>query len=612
MIGGDVTYRCLGGNRFEITLTLYQDCLNGERYAIEEDDPAEYAIYQEGASTPFTSGNVPSVTTEIVPPGFSNDCINNFPNTCLRKQVFRFVQELPPSPNGYYIVYQRCCRNAAINNIIAPGGVGVTYFARIPAFSDGQCPNNSAVFNNMPPQIICAANPFVYDFSATDPDADSLTYELCAAHPGGSMMDAIPTGGEISPPPYPSVPYFPPYSATMPMSGFPPLQINPTTGIMTVTPNMMGRFVVTVCANEWRDGAIINTLSRDVQFVVTNCSKAVVANIPQLSEEFNTYIVQCDGYEVKFQNLSTGGMTYFWDLGVPGATSTDFEPTYTYPDTGTYTVKLVVNPGTTCVDSITRLVKVYPTFNTDFTFDGTLCPEDTIQFTDQSTATYKPVNRWKWYFADGDSSELQNPYHVYAKGGDYNVKLISRSEKGCVDTAEHVLKIYPFAPFAGNDTIIVLGYPYQLNAVGGDFYSWEPPDYLSDPLSRTPSVSFPDTGRYTYRVKISTENGCKGSDTINIWVVKDGGILVPSAFSPNGDGVNDVFRPILIGYPRMNFFRIFNRWGQLVFSTSNVFEGWDGTINGQTADIGTFFWDISATDINGKKTQKKGDVILVR
>lgn len=613
MIGGDVTYRCLGGNRFEITITLYQDCLSGIGQAIDADSPAYYGIFKGGGDYGLVaSGTAYYSTTNIVPPEFSNDCITNFPNTCMSKETFVFQRELADRPEGYIIVYQRCCRNATISNLLSPGTTGVTYYARIPGFTDGQCPNNSAVFNNFPPQIICANNPLSYDFSATDSDGDSLSYRLCSALPGGTATTDKPQGFQMDSPPYPSVSYFPPFSAANPMFGFPPIQVDLLTGMLTVTPTTMGRFVVTVCVDEWRDGAIINTLSRDVQFVVTNCSKAVVANIPQLSEDFNTYVVQCDGLDVGFVNQSSGGMTYLWDFGVEGATSTEFEPTFTYPDTGTYTVKLVVNPGTTCSDSISRFVKVYPFFNTDFRQEGLLCPQDTISFTDLSTATYEPINRWQWSFGDGDSSTEQNPIHIYETGGEYDVTLISKSIKGCVDTSRQRVNITRFNPFAGNDTIIVLGYPYRLSASGGDMYSWMPTDYLDNPTIPNPNVTFPDTGRYTYMVDIATETGCEGIDTINIWVVKDGGILVPSAFSPNGDGLNDVFKPIVIGFPRMEYFRVFNRWGQMVFATSNVNDGWDGTFNGKTADISTYFWDISVTGIDGQKVQKKGDVTLIR
>ena len=165
------------------------------------------------------------------------------------------------------------------------------------------------------------------------------------------------------------------------MPGFPPVQIDPRTGIITGTPNRVGRYLVTVCCTEWRNGSVINISKREFQFVVTDCSKVVVADIPQLSTAPNTYIVNCKDFNVHFINNSTGGFSYKWDFGVEGnAGSTDFEPNFVYPDTGTYIVKLIVNPGTTCPDSISRFVKIYPVFHSDFEDTGTYCPGLPIKF----------------------------------------------------------------------------------------------------------------------------------------------------------------------------------------------------------------------------------------
>lgn len=615
MIGGDITYRCVGGNTFEITITLYQDCLYGEPGALAEDNPAYYSIFNVSNGQFVLADSVSAISTEIVSPNFSNECINNYPNTCMRKQVFRFNRTLPPSTGGYYIVYERCCRNASINNVINPGNVGVTYYATIPPYTDGNCPNNSAVFKNFPPQIICALNPFIYDFSAADPDGDSLSYSLCRAYSGGSTSDAKPYGNQMSPPnnsiPFP---YLGAYTAAAPMSGIPPLQINPVTGMMTGTPNLTGRFVVTVCVTEWRNGVAINTVSRDVQFVVTNCSKAVVADIPEMADEPNTYIIQCKGRTVRFVNHSVGGFNYRWEFGVPGATSTEFEPTYTYPDTGTYIVRLFVNSGSTCPDSISRIVKIYPEYRADFEWSGRLCPDEPIQFTDLSVATYPPVVAWNWRFGDGNTSTSQNPVHTYARpGGPQEVVLISRSGLGCRDTAIQTLPLPRFDPFAGNDTIIVLGYPYNFNGTGSQYYQWSPTDYLSDPNIPNPSASFPDTGRYTYVLTGTTEEGCRHQDTIVIWVVAFDHVFVPNAFSPNGDGVNDLLIPRIVGYSNINTFRIYNRYGQTVFNSSNSnYPGWDGTYNGLQADMGTYFWVIQLTAADGKKITRKGDVTLIR
>ncbi len=259
-----------------------------------------------------------------------------------------------------------------------------------------------------------------------------------------------------------------------------------------------------------------------------------------------------------------------------------------------------------------RLVRIYPQFIADFVVTNEKCPGDSLQFTDISVATYPPLSTWNWEFGDNTFSDVQNPIHVYNQGGDYAVRLIAATEKGCVDTVTKQVSIDDFDPFAGNDTIIVLGYDYSLNASGGDYYQWTPTDYLSNPNAPNPSTNFPSTGEYVYTVNISSDAGCVGKDTIKILVVKDGGVLMPNAFSPNGDGVNDVVKPLLIGFTKLNYFRIFNRWGQAVFQTTNVGEGWDGLLNGKTTEVGTYYWVVSADKLDGSEDIQKGDLILIR
>ena len=615
MIGGDITYKCLGNNRFQITITLFQDALSGLPSVILMDNPADYAIYTQGPNPVLvTYGSVSASSTDTIPPGFSNDCINNYPDTKLRRQIFIFDVTLNPSDVGYYIVYQRCCRNATISNIVTPGNVGVTYLAEIPPFTSGECPNNSAVFKSLPPQIICVNTPFSYDFSASDMDSDSLSYEFCDAHPGGGPNNAKPSGNQIAPPPYTSIQYLPPYTSGQPVPGTPPFTIDPVTGVLSGTPTQTGRFIVTVCCHEWRNGTIVNTLSRDVQFVITDCSKNVVADIPVLTDLPNTYIVECEGYTVNFINTSSGGNTYHWDFGVPGATSTQFEPSYTYPDTGTYKVKLVVNPGTTCTDSITRLVKVYPVFKAGFIYAGKMCAGEPIQFTDTSFATFPPVISWKWSFGDGQVSTEQNPAHTYAApGGAKTVTLTAQTAIGCRDTASVELPLGYLDVFAGNDTIIVKGYPFSLNGTGAQYYDWSPPTYLSSASIADPATNFPDTGKYVYVLTGSTEQGCVASDSITIWVVSGGIVFVPTGFTPNGDGRNDYIKPIIVGYTKIDNFRIFNRYGQTVYMSSvDNAPSWDGTMNGQPCDMGTYFWVMTVTNVTGQKETQKGDITLIR
>ena len=617
IVGGEFTYKCVGVNRYQFSLNLYRDCLppsqgGGNPNALADDDPAYITIFRGNSF--YRVDSIGADSNIIVPPNFSNSCINNPPATCISKLTFNYTITLPDDIATYTIMCQRCCRNGSINNILNPGNTGATYFCTIPP-SPVVC-NTSADYLNYPPQIICINNPFVYDHSAFDADGDSLSYELCDAYRGGNPDNPKPkiVGGGL--PSLSAVSYLSPLNGINPMGGNPVIKINPVTGVITGTPNLIGRFVVNVCCNEWRNGVIINTVRREFQFVVTNCSKAVVANIPQFSEEQNTYIVSCKSKSVYFVNTSTGGFKYNWDFGVDGITtdtSTLFEPTFTYPDTGTYLIKLVVNQGSTCPDSITRIVKVYPDFKTDFDFKGLLCPDVPISFSDKSTSTYLPINFWQWNFDDGTTSTEQDPIHVYSNLGKmYNVTLISGNKYGCRDTAIKRLDIPYVNVFAGNDTVIVKNTAIQFNGSGAQNYSWSPSTNLDNPFVYNPNATYTDTGKYSYLLQGITSNGCVGYDSINIIVSSGPYLQIPNAFSPNGDGNNDVFKILASGYKKLNYYRVYNRWGQEVFYTNNFRRGWDGTHKGKDCELGTYFWVLSAVGIDNKEKMIKGDVTLVR
>lgn len=625
IVGGGITYTCTGasstGFTYEIKIEIYQDCLNGIPEARAEDVPAYIGIFGKNSNyrrlDSIGKGGSGRVDSLIVLPNFRNECVNNPPKLCLKRLTFTKTYTLPFNAEGYRVMYIRCCRNESIINLNNPGQVGATYYCDIPSSSEANC-NNSAVFNNYPPQIICINNPLVYDHSAFDPDGDSISYELCEAYPGGMTTSPKPYPTGLLPPPITQVGSNPPsygyktgFTPSRPMAGNPVIQIDPETGIITGTPNLIGRFVVAVCAHEWRNGVIINTVSREFQFTVTNCSKAVVADIPQFSDEYNTYIVSCKSKTVSFVNKSTGGFNYTWTFGT-GDGSTDFEPTYTYPDTGTYEVELVVNKGSTCPDSITRLVKVYPDYAADYEYDGLQCPNAEIEFVDMSEATYKPVVKWEWDFGDGATSQAQNPKHIYTEGGDYDVTLVSTSIKGCRDTAVKSITVENFKPFAGNDTIIVKGEYIDFNAQGGSVFEWTPTANLNTGTSPNPRGFYPDTGMYRYNVYIRSPLGCEGNDSINVWVVAQPSLFVPSAFTPNGDGKNDLFRPLSVGYRAYKYFRVFNRWGELVYETEAIRGGWDGYYRGKKAELGTYYWLLNAEDKDGNPVQRKGDVTLLR
>jgi gliding motility-associated-like protein len=168
--------------------------------------------------------------------------------------------------------------------------------------------------------------------------------------------------------------------------------------------------------------------------------------------------------------------------------------------------------------------------------------------------------------------------------------------------------------FAGNDTTVVRSQPLQLNATGGAIYKWTPSSNLSNPFIANPVAIFNDGGdTVVYNVRVSTPEGCYGNDSIKIYIFNtQPEVFIPSAFTPNGDGLNDVFRPTVAGMEQFLYFRIYNRWGQLMFSTNESNRGWDGNYNGSKQGSGTYVYVVEAVDYNNKPYIKKGTFVLIR
>jgi gliding motility-associated-like protein len=160
------------------------------------------------------------------------------------------------------------------------------------------------------------------------------------------------------------------------------------------------------------------------------------------------------------------------------------------------------------------------------------------------------------------------------------------------------------------DTSVVLNQPLQLIATGGESYLWIPSTGLSSTETANPTARLSDNQKYI--VKASTA-GCFDTDTIDVTVYKiDPGLYVPTAFTPDKNGTNDVFRPIPIGMKTITYFKVYNRWGQLMFSTTTKGKGWDGTFASKPQDAGVYVWMIEGIDYLDNKINKKGSVILIR
>lgn len=149
-----------------------------------------------------------------------------------------------------------------------------------------------------------------------------------------------------------------------------------------------------------------------------------------------------------------------------------------------------------------------------------------------------------------------------------------------------------------------------MHVTGATHYQWEPAAYCDNPTSANPLVS-PDVTT-TFYVTGKTAHGCQNTDSVQIVVVKNPVFFIPNVFSPDQNGLNDIFVPLVYCDFSLSRFAVYNRYGQQVYSTATAGAGWDGNLNGKKADVGTYFWYIEGKNVKGQKVTRKGDVQLIR
>ena len=180
IVGGDLTYRCLGNDRYEITLMFYRDCLNGAEGA-DFDDPASIAIFNSRNNLQVQLGQlgqvlIPFNADDTI--SLSSDCfMEGGEGVCVHRTIYKAEVDLPFIPGGYQLVYQRCCRNVGISNIVDPLESGASFVAEISELALSAC-NSSPVYRDWPPIFVCLNEQLNFDHSATDQDGDSLVYSL--------------------------------------------------------------------------------------------------------------------------------------------------------------------------------------------------------------------------------------------------------------------------------------------------------------------------------------------------------------------------------------------------------------------------------------------------
>ncbi|MGC4100082.1 gliding motility-associated C-terminal domain-containing protein [Ferruginibacter sp.] len=358
----------------------------------------------------------------------------------------------------------------------------------------------------------------------------------------------------------------------------------------------------------------VSTPSVTVQLTVDNGScNDVVSQTITLGNSFKAAFAStpkdttCISAQVNFANGSNGNnLQYLWDFGDNTTFAGQTPPPHAYSTTGTYTVQLTATDVNGCKDVATGKMEVLPAATIDFTgLNPQYCSDNTVSLTKVSSST---ILTYTW--DDGDGMTIQNKPTVqltYPNEGVYTIKLTGTDKYCGTAVASKQVQIYAVPVVnLGNDTILCPAMAIQLGPlpVAGYTYLW----------SNGATTSQVTTDMFTSSYTLSVDNhGCKASDAIGVKILTACLIMVPNAFTPNNDGNNDKLKPTNADLAKEFSFKVFNRYGVLVFATTNPTEGWDGTYRGARVETGTYVWQLRYIDPwNGKKVAQNGSSILLR
>ena len=522
ILGGNITYDCLGNNQYRFTMKVYKDCIDPN--SPDFDRPAYFQIFNLDNNSLYDSPSLNPGSQRDILPGITT-CIDNLPDFCTKEGTYTFTRSLPMNNSGYIISYQRCCRNNGVINLANSGSLGSAIFVKLTKEAMLAC-NKAPIFRFDPPNFVCVNSTLTINFSAADTEGDQLVYSLCAPYSAGDQNNPTPpTSGPITRLPFPAVNYNTGYSATQPLGLNSLISIDSLTGAISGIPKNIGLFTIGVCVKEYRNGVLLSETIRDFQINVQDCAVKEASpappNDPRLASvkiNDSTYVV-CNGKSLQFSNPGSANVTYLWDFGDPSTladTSLLASPKYIYPDTGIYKVRLIIEQGKPCADTGFVYVKVYDAVNIKPSFSPA-CVGSAILFQDASSSAYNDINEWKWKFNNRDSALTQTTTYTYAAAGTYSFSFFVGTSKGCLVQKDTTVTILP-KPKAGFNANYLC---YNHNSTFTDAstissgtivgYQWNFGDGVTDSV-RNPTHVYAIFDSFPVRHIVISALGC--SDTI--------------------------------------------------------------------------------------------------
>lgn len=308
-------------------------------------------------------------------------------------------------------------------------------------------------------------------------------------------------------------------------------------------------------------------------------------------------------------------LSYQWQINgsnIPGAVTDSIVTSLP----GSYNAVLTNQYG--CVDTAAQSVNMILILkpNLQFSYDSR-CINQLINLKNLTDTTSTGPIQWLWNLGDSTTSSSFNASVTYPNSGDRHIKLTAM-QLNCPSTPvskDTTLNIeFPIDAVRMPSVSAYKGVPTPISArlMNGYRYQWVPSWGLDYPDSSTTNFNYQNT--IEYLIHLISPAGCVTADTVLVRVFDNNliDIMVPKSFTPNNDGVNDVLYPYLAGIKEFHYFRIYNRYGQLMFQTTNPDMGWDGNFNGQHQPMSVYIWMVEGITNNGTLFQKKGETLLLR
>jgi large repetitive protein len=293
-------------------------------------------------------------------------------------------------------------------------------------------------------------------------------------------------------------------------------------------------------------------------------------------------------------NNSSSDLSFSWY--VDGTFLTNMPvPTLEVAQVGEHAIQLVATTDQGCSSNLTRTFTIYPTPEASFTVDANeICLGDDVQFANTSTLN----NFSYWVFGDGEVSEEMNPLHVYSEQGVYDVLLVVTSEFGCRDSVElpNIVEAFPlpvakFDATPGETSIYLPTIQFTNASEGSDAYYWNFGDGSSS-IEENPVYDYSAPGTWQVSLTVYNQFGCSDTHRDFVEITNEFQVFIPTAFTPDNDGLNDVFEPVLVGKSNIRDydFIVMDRWGNALFSSEDPEQGWHGNVKGgdHFADAGVY------------------------